>query len=170
MFVDEVKQATHNLLVAAAALPPRRLAHARKVVCALVLPGQRRLHLVKEKPGRRKLVLDAIAELAPAVTVYEAPTTAKRRQREVCLRALVDDLVEAGATRLVLERDDVVLDVDKRVLYRRIHELGHPDLRYDHLRAHEEPLLAIPDAIAWCWNRGGWWRQHVADFVTMRSV
>lgn len=94
----------------------------------------------------------------------------KQPGQETCLRGLVDDLVAGGADRVVIERDDVTIDVDRRVLYRRAHRLSRPDLRYDHPRAHEEPLLAVADAVAWCWNRGGWWQQRVHNMVTMRTV
>jgi len=33
-------------------------------------------------------------------------------------------------------------------------------LRYDHLRASAEQLLAVPDAVAWCWACGGEWRRR----------
>jgi hypothetical protein len=36
-------------------------------------------------------------------------------------------------------------------------------LRYEHRRASAEQLLAIPDAIAWCWANGGDWRRRPAD-------
>ncbi|GGR66143.1 hypothetical protein GCM10010169_07020 [Micromonospora fulviviridis] len=39
-------------------------------------------------------------------------------------------------------------------------------LRCEHLRAYEECLLAIPDALAWCWARGGPWRSAVRGLVT----
>src|SRR6184192_915020 len=38
-------------------------------------------------------------------------------------------------------------------------------LEYRHHRAHEEPLLAIPDALPWCWQRGGPWKARAKDFV-----
>jgi len=31
---------------------------------------------------------------------------------------------------------------------------------------HEEPLLAMPDAIAWCWQRSGEWRHRIRELVT----
>lgn len=52
---------------------------------------------------------------------------------------------------LVLERDDSVFELDRKVLYRAVRQSEGGDLRYEHLRAREEPLLVIPDAIAWCW-------------------
>ncbi|SBT63129.1 hypothetical protein GA0070622_0072 [Micromonospora sediminicola] len=39
-------------------------------------------------------------------------------------------------------------------------------LRYDQLRAHEECLLAIPDALAWCWAKGGRWRNSIRRMVS----
>ena len=39
-------------------------------------------------------------------------------------------------------------------------------LRYEHQRSHVEALLAVPDAIAWCWAKGGPWRTLIAPAVT----
>lgn len=41
------------------------------VTAAAVLPGQRRLHFTHESDNRRKQILDVIAELHPAVTIYD---------------------------------------------------------------------------------------------------
>jgi hypothetical protein len=46
-----------------------------------------------------------------------------------------------------------------------------PRLRYEHQRASAEQLLAIPDAIAWCWVKGGHWRRQIEPAVTsVRTV
>jgi hypothetical protein len=34
-------------------------------------------------------------------------------------------------------------------------------LRYEHRRAAAEQLLTLPDAIAWCWAKGGDWRRRI---------
>jgi hypothetical protein len=39
-------------------------------------------------------------------------------------------------------------------------------LRYEHLRAHEECLLSVPDAVAWCWSHRSGWRERVRGIVT----
>lgn len=70
------------------------------------------------------------------------------------------------AQMLVLERDDSILRLDRQLLYQQVREHDCVELEYRHLRAHEEPLLAIPDAIAWCWQRGGPWRDRVRELVT----
>src|SRR5699024_4520218 len=87
VFVDETKR--QNLLLTAAALPPHQVANARRVLRSLILPRQRRLHLVKESNARRKQILDAIIELNPIITIYDATACPRRGQREACLGALV---------------------------------------------------------------------------------
>lgn len=164
IFVDEVKE--RGYVVAAAALLPGDAAAARKVIESLVMPRQRRLHFHKERDARRKEILDAIEELRPSVVIYDGSARPRQRQRDACLIALVDDAITRRAELLVLERDDSVVEIDKKLIYQRIRAAGHPELRYRHQRAYEEPLLAVPDAIAWCWNRGGEWKRRVTPLIT----
>jgi hypothetical protein len=165
VFVDESKEGGY--LVSAAAMLPGDLTAARRAIRDLVMPGQRRLHFTSESDGRRKQILDAIMELHPAITIYDGSRHHRRRQREACLDALVADLAATGARMLVLETDESILDVDRRTLYRavRTHDCQEA-LEYRHFRAHEELLLVIPDAIAWCWQRGGQWKKRVRELVT----
>jgi hypothetical protein len=52
-------------------------------------------------------------------------------------------------------------------MYVQVRKAGLDDsLRYDHLRPYEECLLALPDAIAWCWAKGGHWRTRVQRLVS----
>jgi hypothetical protein len=163
VFVDETKE--RAFLVTAAVVGARDLDVARKTVRGLVLRGQRRLHFASERDARRRQILDAVLPLTAEVVVYDGTAHRRRRQRDACLEALVADVAERGFGMLVLERDDSVLEQDRRLLYRRVRELGCEDLVYRHQRAREEPLLAIPDAIAWCWQRGGHWRDRVRGLV-----
>jgi hypothetical protein len=43
--------------------------------------------------------------------------------------------------------------------------------RANSTRAEHELLLAVPDAIAWCWTKGGHWRDRVQPLATeVRSI
>ncbi|GAB3576079.1 hypothetical protein GCM10027445_39550 [Amycolatopsis endophytica] len=161
-FADETKASGYLLTVAA--LLPADLAAARQVMRGLVMPGQRRIHFFKESDRRRKQILDVIAEVRPRIALYDSSGHHRRQQRAVCLTALLADLAARQARTLVLERDDAVLAEDRKVLYRLVRDLRCSEtLQYRHHRAHEEPLLAIPDALAWCWQRGGHWRTRVKE-------
>ena len=45
----------------------------RRTLTGLCLPGQRRLHLTKERDRRRRLILDRIAALPLRVNLYAQP-------------------------------------------------------------------------------------------------
>jgi len=167
VFVDESKQRDY-LLIAAVVLPGD-LAGARRELRTLVMPGQRRLHMKKESDARRSAIVDAIASTGATATVYDAgrPGRHELDARERCLHALVVDVAAVGHHMLVLEQDDSLLWWDQQRLIEITREVGCRDtLRYEHRRAEHELLLAIPDAIAWCWAKGGHWRDRVQPLVT----
>lgn len=163
VFVDETK--TRGLFLTAVALDAAQLGSARATVRALLLPGQRRPHFSRESERQRKIMLDALETLRPAVTVYDGSAHPRRGQRQACLARLVGDLAADGTDMLVLERDEELVKTDSRVLDDQKRRLQCPQLRYEHLRAHEELLLSIPDAYAWCWQRRGSWKSRIQRMV-----
>ena len=164
VFVDESKQGRY-LLVASVHLSTE-LAVARKALRELTLPGQRRIHMKKESNARRRQIAAALCALGVEATVYEASRSHGHElaAREACLRGLIGDL-PLSETLMVLERDDSCLDWDRQTLYQLVRAAERPDLSYQHHRAADEQLLAIPDAIAWCWAKGGDWRRRVEPMV-----
>lgn len=164
-FVDETMRGGYYM--AAALMVPKDLARVRKAISALLLSGQRRIHFNTERDSRRRQILSTIVELQPEVVIYDASGHRDdRAARQACLEALVDDLAARRAHRLVIERADSLLTNDQRILYARVHKTGCADtLTYVHQRTHEEPLLTIPDAVAWCWTKGGHWRSTISQIV-----
>jgi NAD(P)-dependent dehydrogenase (short-subunit alcohol dehydrogenase family) len=51
----------------------------------------------------------------------------------------------------------------------RRHECSD-SLQYELLAAHTDPMLWIPDAVAWSWVKGGEWRDCVAPYSTVIRV
>lgn len=164
-FVDETK--AHGLVLVAAVLAPRDLAPARAVMRALCLPGQARVHFAKERPARRRQIVDALAATGTRVDIYDATALTRPRQaRAACLERVVADLAAVGAHRLVIEADESLLRADQAVLYAAVRRAGAGDtLVYEHLPARSEPLLWIADAAAWCWARGPAWQQRLAPVL-----
>jgi hypothetical protein len=63
---------------------------------------------------------------------------------------------DGRAHRLVLEGDDSLIRWDNQRLIEFTRRHGSRDsLSYEFMRANEELLLGLPDAIAWCWTKGG---------------
>jgi hypothetical protein len=91
--------------------------------------------------------------------------------RAACLQAVIDDVKAGQQTLLVLEQDDSLIHWDKQRLIEMVRGAGcGGTLRYEHRRAKTELLLTVPDAIAWCWARGGQWRERISAAATVKQV
>ncbi len=166
VFVDETKH--RGYLLVASVVVPDDLNSVRRMLRGLVLPGQRRLHMKDENDQRRRSIATAIAVSGVTATIYDAGRRYRneRERRAACLRALIIDVARRGDAMLVLEQDDTLLSWDNQRLIEFTREAGCRDtLRYEHRRAANELLLAMPDAIAWCWAKGGDWRRRVEPVV-----
>jgi hypothetical protein len=167
IFVDESKD--RDFLLVAAVILSGDLDATRSLMRGLVLHGQHRVHMKKERPSRKRAIAGAICEAEVEAIIYQADTAHRREleAREACLRALVADAAAADTALLVLEQDDSLLRWDNQRLIEITRELGcRHTLHYPHRRAATEQLLAIPDAIAWCWAKGGDWRRRIEPIVT----
>ena len=107
----------------------------------------------------RPVVPPKVAGQDTACIVVERASKTLRRSKT---RLKCQSLRPQGA----LEQDDSLIESDRRVLYERVRVAGcEHTLRYEHKAAHEECLLAIPDAVAWCWAKGGEWRRRAEPIV-----
>jgi hypothetical protein len=61
VYVDESARSLY--LMCAVSVSPSRLKDARKAMRDLCRPGQRRIHMVKERDSRRREILDEVALL-----------------------------------------------------------------------------------------------------------
>lgn len=167
IYVDETKR--RDYLLVASVHATTDLASLRAVVRGLLLPRQRYLHMKDEKDGRKRTIAEAFIAAGVKATIYRATSPMYRTERErraACLRTLVYD--HAGTdTRIVLDQDDTMLSWDNQHLIEYTRIAGCRDtLHYEHKRPHADALLAIPDAIAWCWAKGGNWQQLITPTVS----
>ncbi len=76
------------------------------------------------------------------------------------------DLAELPGHRLVIDQDDSLLRSDQETLYRAVRASGvEEQLVYEHLSPRREPMLWIPDAVAWCWAKCRVWKDRVLPLV-----
>jgi hypothetical protein len=168
VFIDESKR--RDYLVVAAIVVPDDLRSMRRVVENLLLPKQRYLHMKDESDGRKQTIARQLVSAGVEAIVYDAGRHYRTQllARAACLRRLIDDLATASDdTLVVIEQDDSLVHSDRQLLYEAVRELDRADsLRYEHRRREAELLLGIPDAIAWCWAKGGQWRKHIDPTVS----
>ncbi len=171
IFVDETKRAGYVI----AAVTVTDVEVIRRVVRALVLPGQRRIHMKHEQARRRRIIVSALAATQVQATVYDAARRYRTdlAARTACLTVLVEDIAALGGeTRLVIEQDDSVVRADRHDLFLLARQTGVAGrLEYRHQRAYDELLLALPDVVAWSWVRSGEWRRRISPILTtVRTV
>ena len=107
-----------------------------------------------------------MSNLGVRVRLYES-TEKQETARQQVMASLLADLVALGCRRIVIEsRHYIQNDKERRAIATAV-RLGHApeDLVYDHMRAHEEPLLWIADAVAWAYGARGEWRPRVAEII-----
>lgn len=170
MFVDESK--FRSYVLAGATCPTSDLAATRRLLTNLLLPGQERLHFSKERDARRRLILQQINASpirAVIVTTPKKPTEIEARAR--ALRRLIRETHALLIDRLVIERDESALILDKRVLSESTsNPLARANLSYGWSAPRQEPLLWAADAFAWAWSTGGKWRDQVRSGVKSISI
>lgn len=81
------------------------------------------------------------------------------------LGSLANDLVTEKVTRLILEEIDGFEQRDDAVLYPVLREHSRLDIALERMLPHEEPLLAVADALAWAYGAGAEWRGHVDSML-----
>jgi hypothetical protein len=172
IYVDETK-ARGYVLVASVHIASDVDTLRKTLRDKFVLRGQARIHMAKESDPRRREIADTICRAGVTATVYDAgkryrdPLDARR----ACLQAIIDDIPPGMETLLVLEQDDSILHWDKKFLYSAVRGAAVVDtVRYAHHRARSELLLSVPDAIAWCWARGGSWRERILPVCTIKQM
>jgi hypothetical protein len=162
LFVDESKQPRY--LLAATRVGEQHVPRLRKVLRSELKPGQRSIHFKKEHPRRRRELLSLYERQGLNTILIESNARYDLEARFECLEKLVKYALEAGVSRLVFERDDSVFKFDEASLYSLIRRQARAKhLGFEHFYRHEEPLLWIPDSIAWCANQGGDWSRRIAD-------
>ena len=162
LFVDESRG--RDYLLVAACVVAGDVTSLRKEMRSYLRPGQRSIHFTKEADATRSAFAGAIEASAITAAVYRTPIRHRElAAREACVRAVARDAVRLGAQMIVLDQDDSLMVHYRRWLFQELHwSRGGTSVRYEHRHRHEDPLLWVPDAIAWCWQRGGRWRERFA--------
>jgi hypothetical protein len=164
MFIDESKAKGYRLAVTLIA--ETQSAATRAILVDQVLPGQRRIHFAKESDRRRKLLLSKLAGLGTTTHIYRVDGLPELDARRICLAAALEAPRALDVVHVVLEIDPSIVAQDRRAIadvLRR--QRRSEDVSFSHSRPESEPLLWIPDAVAWSHARGAEWLRRLDPLV-----
>ena len=164
IYIDE-SSAKHYLIAAALVNQADKTA-LRKALSQLRMPGQNRLHFVDESDQRRRKILSTLTQLNTRTVLVISENKNHKEARSRCLTAVMKRASELEVKQVVLEMDDSTFDFDERVLYQAKRQyFRFQNINYTHERSRSEPLLWIPDAVAWCFAKGGDWKRRVDPLI-----
>lgn len=139
------------------------VAKSRREIRSLARPGQKRVHFKTESNASRKGFLRIVREQAPRAFVFSSELRSEPDARIECLQAICGHILESPTNCLIIERDASKELSDRHVLTEGLRN-ADPHLNWEIQSPHAEPLLWVPDAIAWCWTHPQkQWNEEVAD-------
>lgn len=158
LFIDESK--SKRYLFAVTVVDEALVPKYRKRLQKLVKPGQRSIHFSSESDSRRKRILAEMCQLDLRVVLVETGLSYELSARGHCFEQVLELAEELRASRIVVERDDSLFNFDESCLKALIRVMNLNEVvSFDHSYKHEDPLLWVSDAVAWCQNRGGEWER-----------
>lgn len=163
IFIDESK--SKNYIICAVKVQTSKIPEIRKVLSGLRLKGQSRVHFVSESDRRRRDILSTLRVLDFEVVFYVSKATTDSQGRSSCLKSLVKDLNPGISHQIWLEIDKNHLEQDRSVISQSLRAANlQTSVEFFHTGSRSQILLWIPDAMAWCENRGGHWRKELEGF------
>ena len=109
------------------------------------------------------MLLDQILQLPISLAVIDTQERHQDLGRQVGLRALIRLAEISEVSMIVLEKDETTRMADSKALRHFIDSSEAWDRRFAILARHEEPMLWIPDAIAWSYQKGGDFRKKLVS-------
>ena len=164
-YVDE--SARGDYLLCAAVIAPADCPAVRQALRALLLPGMARLHMAKETPDRRRAILSLLSAQSLKTVLYVSHYQVQRQGRAEIMRRMVGGL---GVDRLVIESRHNADIEDNRALREAVAKGRLERFSYVHEQPKREPMLWVPDAVAWAYGKGGDWRRRAQPVVSRVEI
>lgn len=131
--------------------------------------ASRRIHMSEASKSQRKEYISAIGDLGITSCIYIAKNGYQKLEtnpRGRCLAAVIRDCAQSRS--ITIESGSV--DHFDRQLINRLVSDGISFPKVKHIAPSWEPLLWLPDIIAWAYGRGGEWKKSVAPLIEKVSI
>ena len=126
--------------------------------------SSRRIHMSEASKAERKEYISAILGLRISSKIYVARTGYEKfeaRPRERCLASVLCDCERSDSITIESWSVD---HLDRQLINRFVSEgVNFPKVM--HVNPNYEPLLWLPDIIAWAYGRGGEWKKSVEPLI-----
>ena len=163
-FIDE--SSSKKYVLVGVLIQDQNFIVSRRQLRALLLPRQRSIHFRQESKKRRKQLIDVFLELGFSCLVVSLSNQKAKTARPKGIELLSELSLTKRCNKLVFELDESSWVADIKTLNAITYSKKlHGQLQWDHVPRHQEPLLWVADAVAWCLNRGGDWERMVRPMI-----
>jgi len=163
--IDESKAKAYVL--AAVFVDAHQAPSIRKSLKRVLLKGQRSVHFSSERDSRKKSIINVLKTLDFEAKVFVSTDPSEPAARTWCLEQVVATLKVESEYRIVLDRDEGYEASDNRAITVASRSAGlNRENTHNHDEPEYEPLLWIPDAIAWCYSKNAEWRDRVSQMLS----
>ena len=163
-YVDE--SARSQYMLCGVNVLQENLSETRSALKELTQRGKSRVHMYEETRGRQHSIAREISKLdVSAWLISVSSATCKQPDsRFLAFRALAEIRMLKESRIMILENSNSMRR-DNRTLNEVSRNASFQFPHYRHMNSRHEPLLWLPDIIAWCYGRGGTWRDAVEPLV-----
>ena len=125
------------------------------------------IHMYRERRSTQLAMANFVSALPISCWLVSISTaTAKEPLARPLALAALTNIKSIQGSRLLTLDDTSARRVDSQILREVARGVEYQFPHYRHMNSRHEPLLWLPDIIAWCYGRGGTWRDAVEPLVT----
>ena len=163
-YIDE--SARSGYILAGVNVPQSQQNAIRRELRNLRAPDSSHIHMYRESRRRQEMISKIVAELdLNAWVISVAPGTAKEPlARDLAMKSIseIQSIRNSGILTLdYINRHRADNSILRNIAQNAEYQFPH----YRHMNSRHEPLLWLPDIVAWCYGRGGPWRDAVEPLV-----
>ena len=164
VFVDESYR-PGTFLMCSVKIEHALVFETRGLLRALNPTKSHKIHMSEASRLQRKQILQQIRPLSFSAIIYSAKRNSNfqiQRPRERCLGAMLDENMNSHSITIEAGSMD---HLDRTLINRWVSQkLSFPLI--SHVSPTTEPLLWLPDIIAWAYGRGGEWKAEVSQNIS----
>ena len=163
-YIDE--SARENFLLCGINVQQSQIHDTRDALRVFRAKGRSHIHMYQEDRSTQEAVASFIGTLPITgwLVSVSSQTANEPLSRNLALRSL-EDINSLRGSRLLTLDDISCRRSDSQILREVARGVDYQFPHYRHMNSRHEPLLWLPDIVAWCYGRGGPWREAVEPLV-----
>ena len=164
VYIDE--SIRDSYILCAVSVPTGQVTVARSQIRRLREPGRTSIHMQKETRTRQLQISTQIGQIPFGVILIQVSMAGETdlSARLKALEAVFTHPSTLGSQLVTFDTSNSI-NQDKRLLASIKSRFGVSVPHFRHIKYTHEPLLWLPDIVAWCYGRGGPWRDAVEPLV-----